>query len=501
MTNGDARAQRRILGLLFLGVLMGALDIAIIGPALPALREAFGIDERAAAWTLTVFVLFNLIGTPIMAKLSDARGRRSVYALAVSIFAAGSLIVALSRTFPMLIAGRVVQGLGAGGIFPVATAVIGDVFPVEKRGRALGLIGAVFGLAFLLGPIVGGVLLIFGWPFLFLINLPVAAVVIAGALRLLPATASGNGRSVDVPGMILLSALLFALAFGLNRIDADDAGAGLAAPDVWPFLLAAAVLAPVFWLHESRAPDPLMRPGLFRSRQVAIASALAVGSGLGEASVAFVPALLVAAFGVTTSQASFMLVPIVIAMAIGAPVSGRLIDRIGSRAIVVAGTASIGAGMLVVAHARPALGVYYIAGTMIGLGLASLAGSALRYVMLNEAPAEERGAAQGILTLFTSTGRLVGAALVGALVASRAGGVDGFAHAFRVIGIVMLALAALSLGLKPRREELATAARHEAGAPMPSGDDVGARRVSGDEAGAPKPSGDEPTAREEVEVM
>lgn len=481
MTNGDARAQRRILGLLFLGVLMGALDIAIIGPALPALREAFGIDERAAAWTLTVFVLCNLIGTPIMAKLSDARGRRPVYVLAVSIFAAGSLLVALARSFPMLILGRVVQGLGAGGIFPVATAVIGDVFPVEKRGRALGLIGAVFGLAFLLGPIVGGVLLIFGWPFLFLVNLPIAAVVIAGALRLLPATGSGAGRSVDVPGMVLLSALLFALAFGLNRIDAGSAGAGLAAPDVWPFLLAAAVLAPVFWLHESRTADPLMRPGLFRSRQVAIASAVAVGSGLGEASVAFVPALLVAAFGVTTSQASFMLVPIVIAMAIGAPVSGRLIDRIGSRAVVVAGTASIGAGMLAVAFQRPTLVAYYAAGTMIGLGMASLAGSALRYVMLNEAPAEERGAAQGILTLFTSTGRLVGAALVGALVASRAGGVDGYAHAFRVIGIAMLALSAISLGLKPRREELATAARHE--------------------ADALTAAAEAPAAREEVEVV
>jgi len=123
--------------------------------------------------------------------------------------------------------------------------------------------------------------------------------------------------------------------------------------------------------------------------------------------------------------------------------------------------AAIGAGMLLVATARPALAVYYVAGTMIGLGMASLAGSALRYVMLNEAPAEERGAAQGILTLFTSTGRLVGAALVGALVASRAGGVDGYAHAFRVIGVAMLALAALSLGLKPRREELATVARNE----------------------------------------
>lgn len=480
MTNGDARAQRRILGLLFLGVLMGALDIAIIGPALPALREAFGIDERAAAWTLTVFVLFNLIGTPIMAKLSDARGRRPVYVLAVSIFAAGSLLVALAQSFPLLILGRAVQGLGAGGIFPVATAVIGDVFPVEKRGRALGLIGAVFGLAFLLGPIVGGVLLIFGWPFLFLVNLPIAAVVIAGALRLLPATGAGAGRAVDVPGMILLSALLFALAFGLNRIDAGSVGGGLTAPDVWPFLLAAALIAPLFWVRESRIADPLLRPALFRSRQVAIASAVAVGSGLGEASVAFVPALLVAAFGVTTSQASFMLVPIVIAMAIGAPVSGRLLDRIGSRAVIIAGTASIGAGMLAVAHLRPTLVAYYAAGTLIGLGMAALAGSSLRYVMLNEAPAEERGAAQGVLTLFTSTGRLLGAALVGALVASRAGGVDGFAHAFRVIGIAMLALAALSLGLKPRREELATVARHEADA-----------QTSAAKA---------PTAREEVEV-
>lgn len=472
--NGDARAERRILGLLFLGVLMGALDIAIIGPALPALRAASGIDERAAAWTLTIFVLFNLIGTPIMAKLSDARGRRPIYVLAVSVFAAGSLFVALARSFPWLILGRAIQGLGAGGIFPVATAVIGDVFPVEKRGRALGLIGAVFGLAFLLGPIVGGVLLIFGWPFLFLVNLPVAAVVVAGAVRLLPAKGSGAGRPLDVPGMVLLSALLFALAFGLNRIDAGKGGAGLAAPDVWPFLLAATALAPVFWLRESRSPDPLLRPGLFRSRQVAIASALAIGSGLGEASVAFVPGLLVAAFGVTTSQASFMLIPIVIAMAIGAPVSGRLIDRIGSRAVVVAGTASIGVGMLAVAYLRPTLVTYYGAGTLIGLGMASLAGSALRYVMLNEAPAEERGAAQGMLTLFTSTGRLVGAALVGALVASRAGGVDGFAHAFRVLGLVMLALAALSLGLKSRREELATAVRHgteartAAGAPAPS---------------------------------
>src|SRR5512146_3426793 len=99
---GEPRNERAILGLLFVGVLMGALDIAIVAPALPAIRTAFHIDERSVAWVLTAYVLCNLIGTPIMATLSDARGRRPIYMLAVSLFATGSLVVALSRTFPML---------------------------------------------------------------------------------------------------------------------------------------------------------------------------------------------------------------------------------------------------------------------------------------------------------------------------------------------------------------------------------------------------------------
>lgn len=461
MEYGDARARRRILGLLFLGVLMGALDIAIIGPAIPALREAFGVDERATAWTLTVFVLFNLIGTPLMAKLSDARGRRSIYVLAVSIFALGSLLVALAPSFGVLIAGRAIQGFGAGGIFPVASAVIGDIFPVEKRGAALGLIGAVFGIAFLVGPVVGGVLLIFGWPLLFLINLPLAALVIVGALRLLPAERSARERPIDVAGMALLSLLLFALSFGLNRLDAGQLAESLSSFDVWPFLAGAVVLAPLFWLRERRAVDPILRPALFRSRQISIASGVALGAGLSEASVVFVPALLVAAFGVTTSKASFMLLPIVLAMAVGAPISGQLLDRVGSRAVIVAGAMLVGLGMLAVGLVRPTLVAIYGAGTAIGLGMAALVGSSLRYVMLNEAPPSERGSTQGVLTLCTSVGRLVGAALVGALVASHGGALEGYALAFRVVGVVMLVLAGAALGLKSRAGELAAAVRGE----------------------------------------
>src|SRR5690348_4936829 len=133
------RPYGRVLGVLFSGVLMGALDIAIVGPALPAIRDGFGVDERAVAWIFTLFLLFDLIGTPLLATLSDLRGRRAIYVLSVGLFAAGSLVVALAPRFSVLLVGRALQGFGAGGIFPVASAVIGDLFPVERRGRALGL--------------------------------------------------------------------------------------------------------------------------------------------------------------------------------------------------------------------------------------------------------------------------------------------------------------------------------------------------------------------------
>ena len=143
MTATDSRTRNRLLLVLFVGVLMAALDIAIVGPALPAIQEDFGVSDRALAWVFTIYVLFNLVGTPLMAKLSDRAGRRSIYVLDVALFAAGSLVVAWSPSFGVLLVGRAIQGLGAGGIFPVASAVIGDTFPVEKRGSALGLIGAV----------------------------------------------------------------------------------------------------------------------------------------------------------------------------------------------------------------------------------------------------------------------------------------------------------------------------------------------------------------------
>lgn len=158
-TSKGGASLKLVLTVLFLGVLMGALDIAIVGPALPALRGWFEVDDRAGAWIFTIYVFMNLLGAPLMSKLSDRYGRRPAYMLAVGLFALGSAVAAAAPSFLVLLIGRALQGIGAGGIFPVASAVVGDSFPPERKGFALGMIGAVFGLAFIIGPILGALLL------------------------------------------------------------------------------------------------------------------------------------------------------------------------------------------------------------------------------------------------------------------------------------------------------------------------------------------------------
>lgn len=460
MTELDNRSRNRLLLVLFVGVLMGALDIAITAPALSVIQSDFAVDVRAISWVFTIYTLANLIGTPFMAKLSDVSGRRSIYVLCVALFAAGSLMVAMSPGFGVLLLGRAIQGFGAGGIFPVASAVIGDTFPPEKRGSALGLIGAVFGVAFLVGPIIGGVVLLAAnWHWLFLINLPIAAALVVGALRLLPNTKPAVRRPFDWAGMAVILVLLTALALGISQIDADNLRASLGSVQVWGALLLAFGLAPVFWWIEKRAADPVLSPDLFRSRQMGLANLVAGGAGFAEAGVSFVPVLLVAALGVTAYVSSLMLLPVVLVMAVGSPLAGQLLDRRGSRFVVTIGTASLTVGLAAVGLLPLTAINFYLAAVPVGLGLSFLLGAPLRYIMLSEAQMSQRTAAQGSLALFTRVGYLVGAAVVGAVAASGSGGTAGWQRAFLVLSAVSLLLFLATFALKGRAEELAAAQR------------------------------------------
>lgn len=453
-------SRNRTLAVLFFGVLMAALDIAIIGPALPTIQQVFGVDERSIAWVFSIYVLMNLVSTPLMAKLSDIYGRRSVYLADVALFGLGSVIVMLSPSFAFLLLGRAIQGLGAGGIFPVASAVIGDTFPPEKRGSALGMLGAVFGLAFIIGPILGGLLLLLSWHWIFAVNLPVALVLMVAAWRTLPTTRPAGHKPFDWLGMAALAVLLAALAYGLNQIDTQHFVASLGSTAVWPFLLLALVLGPIFWWLEQRAADPIIRPDLLAPRQIKVASALSFGAGLGEVSVLFMPALAVAAFAVTSSTASFMLMPLVLALFIGSPLVGRLLDRLGSRLVIIAGTALLASGATLMGLWGGSQAGFYGGSILVGLGLAALLGAPIRYIMLNEAAARDRAAAQSVATIFTSVGQLVGAAAVGAI-ADSIGGYAGYSAAFLTIGAISLLLAGLAFTLKNQTQEQATVAARQ----------------------------------------
>jgi len=448
----------KILALLFTGVLMGALDISIVGPAIPAIEQTIKVDHRSLSWIFSIYVLFNLVGVTFLAKLSDLFGRRNIYILSVGVFALGSAIVAISDHITVLLIGRAVQGFGASGIFPVASAVIGDIYPPEKRGRTLGMIGAVFGIAFIIGPVIAGVLLLwFKWNVLFLINLPIAAVVIFYSWRLLPTKKSGVKPHFDWTGMVFIAILLSSFAYGINNIEASEGLKGIISIQVFPYLLITLVTLPVFIYLEKRSPSPVVKIELFDVKQIRIVGLVAFGTGIIQAVTIFVPEMAVNVFGVSTSQASFMLIPFVLAIAVGSPVAGRLIDKIGSRAIVMAGLTLAATGLLFFYFNASSRINFYTAGIFMGLGSAMLQGSALRYIMLNEVRSSDRALGQGIITLFTSTGQMTGVTLIGIIVASMSTKLDGYSRSFLIIAIIALSVMLLSYRLKSRSEELTSA--------------------------------------------
>jgi len=450
-------SSRRILLVLFLGVLMAALDLAIVGPALRPIRETFGLTARSGSWVLNVFVLSNLVGVPILSRLADRIGRRTIYTIALLAFGTGSFVVATAPTFKVLLAGRAMQGLAASGIFPAASAVVGDVFPVERRGRALGVLGAVYGIAFLIGPgLAGALLAAASWHWLYALNVPLAAGIAVAAWRTLPSTPQAEGGAVDVPGVLTLGCGLAALAVGVNRIDAARVLDSVLSLHVGPYLLASVAMIAGFVAVERRVQNPLLRLGLFSHRAVGIAAVLAIGAGLAEASFIFFPEFAAASFGVSSSTASFMLLPLVGAVAVGSPIAGRLLDRVGVRWIVTTSSAGFALGLGLIAWVPGDAAMFYTGSVLLGLGLAGLLGSSLSYILLNAARETERTVAQGVITLFLGIGQLVGGAMIGAVAVSAGSdgaGTDGYAAAFGVVALIGVLCGVLGL-LLPRRESV-----------------------------------------------
>ncbi len=441
------RQQWLILATLMLGVFMGALDISIVSPAIPVIAQKLAVSAGSISWIITLYLLVYVVSTPLMSSLSDKYGRKPIFIANVVIFGAGSLWAALSPSFAHLLVARGIQALGAGGLFPIASTVVGEVFPEARRGMALGFIGMVWGVAAVIGPLAGGWLTQwFGWTSIFYLNLPIALFILILAAYSLPRDAGVHDKPLDVLGLFFLGTGLASLTYGLNQLQSGNLLGSLLSTAVRPWLLGAIILLIVFGLMERRAVAPVISLALFQKRQLDIGLSLAFAGGIAEAGLAFLPFFAVAALGVSTGSSGTLVLATAVTLFLFTEPVGRLVDKIGAKPVLVAGTlmTAVGAFLLSTAGDTWQFIAYQV---VLGVGLSALLGTPVRYVALAETNDMERASAQSLVSLGGSFGTMIGSALAGAFLAAQPQNVTGFHHLYQMVAGVALIGMLLSLGL------------------------------------------------------
>lgn len=424
--------------------------MGVLSPALPALSASFGVGARDIAWVFTLYLLANVVAIPITTQLADHYGRRPIYILCVSTFAAGSILAIVAPSFAVFLTARAIQAAGAGGIFPVATAAIADRIAPERRGAALGLVAATWGLAAIVGPLFGGAVTHYlSWHWIFAANIPLALIVIALARRHVPATAPAERGPLDVSGIALLAVGLLATMTGLTRLDARLAsGNAPAALAIALAVLCFLVLVPV----ERRAPQPVISPALLHNRQIAITYGLEVLIGTLEGGLFFVPAALVAAQGISLVAAGAIAAVGAFMFVVVIPGAGRALDAFGSRTVLAIGTALTSAGLLLFALGMGTMIGAIAAMIVAGIGFGALLGAPTRYILTREAGESQRATAVGLLSIFLIIGQIVGAGLAGGIAGSHPGAL-GYVHVYETFSAIAIVAMALTALLKSRRAE------------------------------------------------
>jgi len=441
------RSSLPLLVTLAIGVFAGALDLAVLAPALPALGIAFHVSTGNLTWVYTLYLFFNVISITVTSKLADQYGRRPVYIACLAAFALGSALAISSPNFAFFLLARAIQAFGAGGIFPVATAAIGDAVPMERRGAALGIIGATWGLAAIVGPNFGGLVTHFlSWHWIFAMNIPLAIVVITLARRYVPVNAMRVRGPLDGAGLAALCIGLAALMLGV-------------ATDRHYLLLISCAMAPLFYVAERRAAAPLFSPLLFRNSQLVKTYGLEVIIGLLEGALFLIPAALIAALHVSAAAAGALAgIGAMIFVAV-IPLGGRALDAFGSRAVLAVGASLSTAGLTIFALGLGSFWFAILGITVAGIGFGALLGAPTRYIVTNEAPQNMRATGIGLLSQCLILGQIAGGSLAAGVIRSQVNLLAGFRSTyelFAAFGIVALCIIAALRSAAPEREHAAS---------------------------------------------
>lgn len=408
---------------LVIGFFMILIDSTIVSVANPRIMEGLGADINSVIWVTSAYLLAYAVPLLITGRLGDRFGPKKLYLLGLVVFTLASLWCGLATDVETLIAARVLQGLGAAVMTPQTMAVITRIFPPDRRGAAMAIWGATAGMATLVGPILGGVLVDgLGWEWIFFINVPIGVVGFILALRNVPALSTHPHR-FDIPGVLLSAAGLFLLVFGIQEGETYNWGTITGPISVWSLIIAGLVVLAAFvaWQRFNKG-EPLLPLGLFRDRNFSLAN-------LGITMVGFT----VTSFGLplifyyqmvrglTPTQSALLMVPMALISGGMAPVVGKIVDRVNPKYLAAAGLTLMAVALmwngLLMQPDTPIL-LFLLPSAVLGFANAGI-WAPLSTTATRNLPPRQAGAGSGVYNTTRQFGAVLGSAAIAVLIQSR----------------------------------------------------------------------------------
>ena len=420
------RAKMEILFAVLLGLFLGALDQTIVGPALPTIVTKLAGND-IYVWAVTIYLLTSTISVPFWGKLSDLYGRKPMFMIGIVIFLVGSALSGLSQNMTELIAFRGFQGIGAGSLFPIALATIGDLFTPAERGKYQGLFGAVFGIAFIIGPLVGGFLTEqIAWNWIFYVNIPIGLVSLYFIWRLLPTVKTKAAtRNFDILGGVIFTIATAFLLVGLTEKGQTDPSThslyNWTDPVVGGFILIAFVGIALFVWAESRAKEPIVPLNLFRNRTYAasmVATFFAAFAFFGA--IIFLPRWFQIVQGYSPTNSGLAALPLMVGLIASSIASGLIVARTGRYKWLTVGAIllmGVSTALMTQLRADTPVPIVWLWMFIAGIGVGPTF-AVFTLIVQNAVPFNMLGVATSNLTFFRQIGGTVALAIVGTIFAS-----------------------------------------------------------------------------------
>lgn len=411
---------------LVVGFFMILIDTTIVSVANPRIMEGLNTDINAVIWVTSAYLLAYAVPLLITGRLGDRFGPKNLYLIGLVVFTLASLWCGLSGDITMLIAARVLQGLGAAMMTPQTMAVITRIFPPDRRGAAMGLWGATAGMAVLIGPILGGVLVdSLGWEWIFFVNVPIGLVAFILVTRFVPKLTT-HTHSFDILGVLLSAAGMFLLVFGIQEGQTYEWGMVNNFISVWGLIITGLVVLVLFvawqWMLERRGGEPLLPLGLFKDRNFSLGNTTIVAVGF---TVTAFPLPTIFYYqtvrGLTPTQSALLMIPMAVISGALAPVVGKMIDRANPRWFATFGLVCLSVALFWTASLLgpdTPIWMFLLPSALQGVANAFMWGPVSNATTRNLDP-RQAGAGSGVFNTTRQIGAVLGSAAIAALIQSR----------------------------------------------------------------------------------